>query len=82
MVMRQAAAKKTPDHEFRARLDALELSYPDMARLMKELGDDRIEKNILRSIQRMAAGDTRVSGEMLPLLGLIERQRKPVRRVK
>jgi hypothetical protein len=39
---------------------------------MKELGDDREFKNILRSIQRMVAGDARVSGEMRALLGLME----------
>jgi hypothetical protein len=44
-------------------------SQSALARLMKELGDDRDEKAILRSIQRMVAGDSRVSGEMRALLG-------------
>lgn len=59
--------------EFRARIAALGLNQSSLARTMKELGDDRDEKNILRSIQRMVAGDARVSGEMRALLGLLER---------
>ena len=58
--------------ELRARIAALGLNQSSMARCMKELGDDRDEKNILRSIQRMVAGDARVSGEMRALLGLME----------
>jgi hypothetical protein len=59
--------------ELRARIAALGMTQSSLARTMKELGDDRDEKNILRSIQRMAAGDARVSGEMRALLGLMER---------
>lgn len=58
--------------EFRARIAALGLTQSGLARRMKQLGDDRDEKNILRSIQRMVAGDARVSGEMRALLGLLE----------
>ncbi|WP_428485923.1 hypothetical protein [Rhodopila sp.] len=58
--------------EFRARIAGLGLTQSSLARRMKELGDDRDEKNILRSIQRMVAGDARVSGEMRALLGLLE----------
>ncbi len=61
--------------EFRARIASLGLTQSGLARRMKELGDDRDEKNILRSIQRMVAGDARVSGEMRALLGLIEQSR-------
>ncbi len=53
------------------------LSQSGFAKLMKELGDDRDEKNILRSIQRMIAGDARVSGEVRALLGAISRTAKP-----
>lgn len=60
--------------EFRAQIAALGLTQSGLARRMKELGDDRDEKNILRSIQRMVAGDARVSGEMRALLGLMERE--------
>jgi hypothetical protein len=59
--------------ELRARIAALGMNQSSLARTMKELGDDRDEKNILRSIQRMVAGDARVSGEMRALLGLLER---------
>ena len=60
----------------RATLAELGLTQGALARHMKELGDDRDEKNILRSIQRMIAGDARVSGEMRALLGAIPRQPK------
>jgi hypothetical protein len=53
------------------------MSQSGFAKLMKELGDDRDEKNILRSIQRMIAGDARVSGEVRALLGAISRTVKP-----
>jgi hypothetical protein len=62
--------------ELRARIAQLGLTQSGMARLMKQLGDDRDEKNILRSIQRMIAGDARVSGEMRALLGLLEQTRQ------
>jgi hypothetical protein len=62
--------------EFRARIASLGLTQSGLARRMKELGDDRDEKNILRSIQRMVSGDARVSGEMRALLGLLERTRR------
>jgi hypothetical protein len=45
---------------------------------MKELDDGRDEKNILRSIQRMVAGDIRFSGEMRALLGLMEQTGRKV----
>jgi hypothetical protein len=60
-------------YEFRARIAALGFNQSSFARRMIELGDDRGEKTILRSIQRMASGDARVSGEMRALLGLMER---------
>lgn len=59
--------------EIRARIAALGMTQSSLARAMKELGDDRDVKNILRSIQRMVSGDARVSGEMRALLGLMER---------
>jgi hypothetical protein len=62
--------------EFRARIASLGLTQSGLARRMKELGDDRDEKNILRSIQRMVSGDARVSGEMRALLGLLEQSRR------
>ena len=68
---------KTDAQMFRSALADFNLSQSGFAKLMKELGDDRDEKNILRSIQRMVAGDARVSGEVRALLGAINRTRKP-----
>ena len=61
-----------PD-DFRAALAWLGFSQSSLARFMVEMGDDRTEKNILRSIQRMVAGDSRISGEMRVMLGVVER---------
>ena len=58
--------------ELRERIARLGMTQTGLARRMKELGDDRDEKNILRSIQRMIAGDARVSGEMRAMLGMME----------
>jgi hypothetical protein len=69
-------AKKDGDM-LRQALADFGLSQSGFAKLMKELGDDRDEKNILRSIQRMIAGDARVSGEVRALLGAISRTAKP-----
>ena len=63
--------------ELRRTLAELGISQSELARRMKDLGDDRDEKNILRSIQRMVAGDIRVSGEMRALLGSMPRSAKP-----
>ena len=60
--------------ELRERIAKLGLNQSSMARHMRELGDHRPEKNILRSIQRMVSGEARISGEMRALLGLMERQ--------
>ena len=65
-------AGMTDGSEFRARIFTLGLNQSSLARRMKELGDDRDEKTILRSIQRMVSADARVSGEMRALLGLME----------
>ena len=66
--------------EIRAKIAALGMTQSGLARRMKELGDDRSEKNILRAIQRMVAGDARFSGEMRALLGLMDEVRQPQRR--
>jgi hypothetical protein len=65
--------------EFRSRLTALGLSQSNMARLMIRLGDQRMEKNVVRSIQRMVAGDSRVSAEMAALVGMLDRSPDLVR---
>ena len=63
--------------DMRQLLAELKLSQSELARVMKDLGDDRDEKNILRSIQRMIAGDARVSGEMRAFLGAMKREARP-----
>ena len=55
-------------YDLRAKLG---LSQTALVRRIIELGDDRTERTILRSIQRMITGDARVSGEIRALLGLI-----------
>lgn len=46
-----------------------------LATKMVELGDQRNPETISRSIQRMAAGEVRVSGEMRVILELLGRQK-------
>jgi hypothetical protein len=58
---------------FRAALQTLEESQSSLARLMAKYGDDRQPATILRSIQRMANGEARVSGEMRVLLNFMLR---------
>jgi hypothetical protein len=61
---------------FRKALDELGETPSGLASRMKRLGDKRPYESILRGIQRMAAGDTRVSGEMHALLEMMNRERR------
>ncbi len=61
---------------FRAALVELELTQSSLARLMQRKGDDRKPATILRTIQRMATGDARVSGEMRVILTMMLRAKK------
>jgi hypothetical protein len=63
--------KQYDNSDMRAQIAALGMSQSGLARRMQQLGDTRDHKNILRSIQRMLAGDARFSGEMRALLGLM-----------
>lgn len=54
------------------------MNQSSLARRIKQLGDDREVKPILRSIQRMVAGESCYSGEMRALIGLLEEQQKKV----
>jgi hypothetical protein len=58
-------------YDLRGAINELGLSHAGFARRMQELGDDRPRKNILRTVQRMIAGDTRVNGEIRALIGLM-----------
>jgi hypothetical protein len=44
-----------------------------LARLMVDLGDDRELSTVARSIQRMASGEHRISGEMRALINMLNR---------
>jgi len=76
-----------PDHiepidarTLRASIDNMQLNQSSFAGLLSELGDTRELKTILRSIQRMANSDAKVSGEMQVILKLLERDRSRARR--
>lgn len=66
---------------FKAAIDTLDLNQSSFAGLLAELGDSRELKTILRSVQRMAGAEARVSGEMHVILTLLERDRARARRV-
>lgn len=61
---------------FRKALDELGESQSGLAARMQRLGDKRPFANILRTIQRMATLETRVSGEMDVLLEMLNRERR------
>jgi hypothetical protein len=61
---------------FLAALQVLEENHSSFARLMQKNGDDRQPETILRSIQRMASGEARVSGEMRVLLTFMMRGKR------
>jgi hypothetical protein len=63
---------------FRAALQEIGETQTSLARLLKRGGDDRRPSTILRTIQRMALGEARVSGEMRFILKMLaEAQRLP-----
>ncbi len=57
--------------ELLAKIAGFGLTVSDFARLMQALGDHRAHYNIQRSVQRMIAGEAKVSGEMAALIGLM-----------
>lgn len=61
---------------FRARLEELGFTQGAFARFMVRRGDTRPKRNVLRSVQRMCAGQARVPGEMRVLLGLMLRSKR------
>lgn len=68
----ECADRQVAAIDFRNRLDALSLSQSGLAVRLRDLGDDRSVETILRSIQRMATAEARVSGEMRVILRLLE----------
>ncbi len=61
---------------FRTDLQELQETPVELAKRMQDMGDHRSFQAILRSIQRMAAGDTRVSGEMRVIVKALLRQQR------
>lgn len=66
---------------FRAAMASLGLSQRALAGRMRALGDKRDFETILRSVQRMATGDARVSGEMQVIMTLLLRERTRAERM-
>ena len=73
------------DHDeaeaLRASIENMNMNQSSLASLFSELGDKREVKTILRSIQRMASADSRVSGEMQVIFTLLQRERARARRL-
>lgn len=61
---------------FKAQLAELEMSQSQFARWLRARGDDRKPQTVLRHIQRMAAGQARVSGEMRVILNMMRKGRR------
>lgn len=59
---------------FNAALRELNFSAADLLHWMSKRGDYRDSAATMRSIQRMASGETRVSGEMMVLVNMLLRQ--------
>jgi len=74
---------KTPEEmtaEFQTQLRELGDSPVELADRMQKLGDDRPYNTILRGIQRMLSGETRVSGEMKALVTMMLRQQRKLKK--
>lgn len=61
---------------FRKQLIEIGHTQASFARLMVELGDDRLIETIDRAIRRLANGSVRASGEMRALLGALRQQKQ------
>lgn len=73
---------KSPEQrrdEFIKGLSELQLKPSDLAHKMEKFGDDRSIKTILRSIERMISGETKVSAEMSVILSMLLRQHRRLR---
>lgn len=57
-------------------LAELRLNPSSLARKLEKLGDDRPMRAILRSIDRMLAGETKVSPEMSVIMSMLLRQHR------
>jgi hypothetical protein len=59
--------------QFRAALAGMNLSQSALARRLIDLGAEGEFRAVLRTVQRMASGHSKVSNEMAALIGLMER---------
>ena len=59
----------------RAEINGLDVDQSGLARVFRRLGDHRDQATILRSLQRMLAGDVPVSGPMKVIMTLLLRER-------
>lgn len=57
-------------------LDSLEETPSSLAKKLERLGDSRAFPTILRSIQRMNSGESRLSGEMLVIANLLLQKKR------
>jgi hypothetical protein len=57
--------------DFKEALASLGVGTNALSKIMKHLGDDRPRDNIRRNLQRMAAGEARVPGEMRAMLNML-----------
>lgn len=62
--------------QFKRLLEELDEKPTELARRLRGLGDYRSPAAIMRSIQRMSAGDTAVSGEMLVIAKMLVNQQR------
>jgi hypothetical protein len=79
--MSDVGADRVEADAMRAAIAGMSLNQSSFAALMSGLGDGREFRTILRSIQRMASADARVSGEMQVILSLLARDRARARRL-
>jgi hypothetical protein len=70
----QTSEQATAD--FRRNLEELHETQYGLAKRMENMGDRRPSGTILRGIQRMASGGTRVSGETQAIIGMLIRERE------
>jgi hypothetical protein len=66
--------------EFIEGLTELRLKPGDLATKFEKFGDDRPFKAIVRSIERMISGETKVSPEMSVIISMLLRQHRRLRR--
>lgn len=73
------ATRRSPEQlrkEFVDGLRELRLLPSDLVRKLEKYGDDRSFKTILRSIERMISGETKVSPEMSVIMSMLLRQNR------